>query len=284
MMGVLLAEGKKIRATPDMQRVLAELIEARVVTRSAADYAAANGYSDAAKIARLEAVKLSRASLEIQGNPLRYKQPARNVDENAPTPERMARASGYIGRMRDEESEDGKSKARSRGAERRYHFRSVIDMHSDKFLIEHRLAFMTFARDAELHNKVRIADLNASGGGAGAGLGGLGGVAQHIRDRHERYMWVSRRLTECEKEVADVLVTHCITHRSGKPFSPEEFGALIFPSLSDRSFHRGAAVNGVRHLCGHLVQLFHSPFCPKISKPDVDFIQIGSDDYDDDRH
>ena len=281
MMGVGLGAEKKIRSTPDMQRVLAELIEARIVTRSAAEHAAANGYYDAAKIARLEAVKLSRASLEIQGNPLRYKRETPQADVNAPTPERLARASGYIGRMREEENQDGRSRARSRGAERRYHFRSVMDMHSDKFLIEHRLAFMTCARDAELHDKVRIADLNASGGGAGSGLGGLGSVTQQIRDRHHRYVWVAKRLTDCEKEVADVLVTHCITHRNGKPFSPEEFGALIFPSLSDRSFHRGAAVNGVRHLCGHLVQLFHNPFCPKISKADVDLIQIGHDDDDD---
>lgn len=274
---------RKLRSTPDMQRVLDGLIEARIVARSAAEYAAANGYSDAEKIARIEAVKISRASLEIQGNPLRYKQAQRPVDDNAPTPERLARANGYIQVRDDEDNKDGQSRARSRGALRRYQFRSVIDIHADKFLDEHRMAFIAFSQDAELHNKIRNSDLNASGGGSGNGLGGLGNVHQHIRDRHERFMWVSKRLTRCEQEVADVLVTHCITHRNGKPFSLEEFGALIYPQLSDRSFHQGAAVNGVRHLCDHLVQLFHSPFCPKISKPDVELIASEST-YDHDSH
>lgn len=278
MMGAteLAAEGKKLRATPDLQRVLDGLIKARIVTRSTAEYAQANGFVDAHKIARLEAVKLSRASLEIQGNPLRYKQAPRPVDENAPTPERLARANGYIQVRADDDAKDGKSRARSRGALRRYQFRSVIDIHADKFPDEYRMAFIAFSQDAELHNKVRTSDLNASGGGSGHGLGGLGNVPQHIRDRHERFIWVSKRLTPCEQEVADVLVTHCITHRDGKPFTPEEYGALIYPQLSDRSFHRGAAVNGVRHFCDHLVQLLHSPECPKIRKPDVEFIELES--------
>ena len=247
-------------ATDDMRRVVEGLIKDKRITVSMAEYARANGFSDADIIAARERVRLSQARLEIQGSPLRYK-PDKQADSDggSPTPERLKKGGGYLKRRKDEGDERGDA-----NVARRYQLRSVMDMHGDKLMLEHRTAFQAFVSDAELHKRIRVADLNSSGGGGGQRLGGLGNVPDEIRDRHNRYEWVSKRLTRLEQEVCDVLVTHCMTKRDGTPFSTEEYGALIFPMLGDRSFHRGAAVNAFRHLVDHLVQLYHDPLCPRV--------------------
>lgn len=248
-----------LQASDDIRRVVEALVEKGVITRTLTDYARAQGYQDADIIAARERVRLSTARLEIQGAPLRYAERPKLQNPGDPTPQRLAKAKGYIA-----------AQAVGRGEHtpvKRYRLRSVMEMHGDKFEMEHRTVFTAFVGDADLHQRIRIADLNSSGGGGSVQrLGGLGNVPDHVRDRHTRYEWVSGRLTRLEREVCDVLVSHCISKRDGTPFSAEEYGAMSFPMLQDKSFHRGAAVNGFRHLVDHLVELYHSPMCPRVKR------------------
>lgn len=250
-----------------MKRVVDGLIADGRITRTLYDYAVVQGFSDAAIIGARERVRMSQASLEIQGAPLRYKQPPPAANPGDPTPERARKAGGdYL-----THNVAGKGEA---APVRRYRLRSVMEVHGDKLGDEHRMVFAAFVSDADLHRRVRVADLNSQGGSGGARLGGLGNVPDHIRDRHNRFAWVAARLTRLEQEVCDVLVTHCIHKRDGTPFSTQEYGAMIFPTLNDESFHRGAAVSAFRHLCDHLVELYHHPMCPPVrrAKPDYEAV------------
>lgn len=246
-----------------MNKVVQALIDEGRITYSLYDYARENGFSDAEIIGARERVRMSTASLEIQGAPLRYKQAAPVANPGDPTPERARKAGkpgpeGYL-----THNAAGKGEA---APVRRYRLRSVMEIHGDKLGDEHRTVFAAFVADADLHQRVRVADLNSQGGGGGARLGGLGNVPDHIRDRHNRYEWAVARLTRLEKEVCDVLVTHCIAKRDGTPFSVVEYGAMVFPGLGDESFHRGAAVNAFRHLVDHLAELYHAPQCPRVRR------------------
>lgn len=247
-----------LSATKDMQTVIDALIRAGRITRSAYEYAKTQkGYSDTEIIGARERARLSSASLEIQGAPLRYKPSEPIVNPTEPTRERQMKAGRYL-----------TSQTVGKGEKtplRRYRLKTVMEIHADKFGVDHKTVFSAFVGDADLHERVKVADLNRSGGGGGVSrLGGLGEVPQHVRDRHTRYCWVTERLTNEEKEVADCLVFHCITNRDGTPLSAEGFGAMVFPMLNDKSFHRGAAVMGFRHLVGHLAKLYHHPMCPRI--------------------
>lgn len=257
-----------------MNKVVQALIDEGRITYSLYDYARENGFSDAEIIGARERVRMSQASLEIQGAPHRYKPAAPVANPGDPTPERQRKAGSH--------KTDGYliSQAAGKGEAapvRRYRLRSVMEIHGDKFGDEHRTVFAAFVADADLHRRVRVADLNSQGGGGGARLGGLGNVPDHIRDRHNRYEWAAARLTGLEKEVCDVLVTHCIAKRDGTPFSVVEYGAMVFPGLGDESFHRGAAVNAFRHLVDHLRELYHSPLCPRVRRPVQEYDAITDD-------
>lgn len=245
-----------LQATPDIARVVDGLIREGRITQSAVDYARSQGYQDADIIASRDKARLSAARLEIQGAPLRYKPQEIPPNPSQPTRERQIKGGRYL-----------TSQVVGRGEAtplRRYRLRSVMEIHGDKFEDKHRMAFAAFVGDADLHLRVKVADLNSRGGGSNGRLGGLGNAPQHVRDRHARYEWVSSNLTRLERQVCDVLVTHCIHKRDGSPFTAEEYGALVYPMLADKSFHRGAAVNGFMHLVDHLVELLHSPSCPRI--------------------
>jgi hypothetical protein len=241
-----------------MARVVQGLIADKRITASLTEYAYANGYSDAEIIAARERVRLSTARLELQGAPLKYAEKRAPTGDGEPTAERQKKAGRYLYKQGAQPGENIHT--------RRYRLRSVMEIHGDKFEMEHRTTFSAFVGDAELHQRIRVADLNSAGGGSSGRLGGLGNVPDHVRDRHNRYEWVSGRLTRLEQEVCDILVSHCITKRDGTPFSAEEYGQMIFPSLADRSFHRGAAVNAFRHLVDHLVELYHHPMCPRVKR------------------
>jgi hypothetical protein len=257
-----------LHSTPNMQRIVQGLIADERITLSLYDYARSQGYSDAEIIGARERVRMSQASLEVQGAPHKYKYAPAAQNPGDPTPERQAKAGNYLA-----SNVTGKGDA---APVRRYRLRSVMEIHGDKFEMEHRTTFSAFVGDADLHQRIRVADLNSSGGGGGARLGGLGNVPDHIRDRHNRYEWVVARLTRLEKEVCDVLVTHCISKRDGTPFSTEEYGALCYPMLADKNFHRGAAVNAFRHLVDHLVELMHSPMCPRVRRSQSDYDVIAT--------
>ena len=248
-----------LQATSDMRHVVESLIREGRITKTLYDYAQSQGYSDAAIIGARDRVRLSQAKLEITGSAHLYKPSAGPENPSDPTPEQKSRAGIYL-----------TSKAVGKGEQtpvRQYRLRSVIEIHADKFAMAHRTAYDAFIQDAELHQRVRVSDLNTSGGGSGVNrIGGLGDVPADVRDRHNRYEWVAARLTAKEKEVADALVLCVMTKRNGTRFSPEEFGALLYPMLSDKSFHRGAAVNGFMHFVDHLVELYHHPMCPRVRR------------------
>lgn len=245
-----------LQATAQMRRVVEGLIEDGRITQSLHDYAVAQGYSDADIIAKREAVRQSTARLEIQGKPHIYKSRLGQGNPGDPTPERQTKMGSYM-----------TSQTVGRGETvpvKRYRLRSIMEMHGDKFIDEQRLAFAAFIGDVDLHQRIRVADMNSSGGGGVQRLGGLGNVPQHIRDRHARYEWVSKRLTACEKEVVDVLVVHALTRRDGSPFGVIEFGQMIFPMINDQSFLRGAALSGFRNFVSHLAELYRNPECPRV--------------------
>lgn len=243
-----------------MRRIVDGLIREGRITRSLADYAYSQGFSDAEIIEQREKVRQSQAQLEVTGNRHLYRRQEPLANPTEPTPERKRKANGYL-----------HSHTVGKGVYtplKGYKLRSVMDIHADKFKDDHKTVFAAYVGDNEISQSIRVADLNSSGGSSGSRLGGLGNCPQHKRDRHHRAEWANQRLTRLDRQTLDILVTHCITKRDGAPFSAEEYGALMYPMLADKSFHRGAGVMAFMHLVDRLAELYFHPECPRVRRID----------------
>lgn len=158
---------------------------------------------------------------------------------------------------------------------KRYRQKHVVEQHGDKLDMSKRSSLERFMQDATYSMRISVANLNRGGGAStpGSRLGGLGNVPQHVRDGHARHEWVWGRLPPDMQHVANALVTREMTKPDGTPFSLEDFGAHMFPSVADKNRRWGAAAGALWSLAGALVFLYGR--CPvRIRKRDCEALEV----------
>lgn len=240
----------KLKATPNMRQAVQALIDAGRITRTAYEYAVSMGYTDADVIELAERQRAVKVRLEVTGNAGLYRRRP-DDDTNAPTAER-ARKSDGIKKI---------SLSKELGAAKVYKVPSVLERYGDKYAVDKRSALERFLIDAQYSERVRVADLNPSGGGVpGKRLGGLGSVPDELRIAHARHQWVWYRLPADMQMTARALVSRELVKADGSPFSMEDFGGHILPSVIDRNRRWGVAAGALWALAAGLVQLYaHCP-------------------------
>lgn len=210
-----------------------------------------------------ERVRESRARLAIQGAPLLYKQRRPEPKDWEPTPERRRHA--------DETLEKISIKAKGENSSevvKGYRVRPFMVQHGNAFPPEVQNAIARFLQDSEYHLRVRVSDLNTSGGGSsGARLGGLGEVAQYERDGHNRHVWLERQLrgNAVFSQVLEKLLYRTQERPDGKPFNLEDFGRLLWPALNDVNALRYSTKTAVMAFGAELLKLYKHPACPKVT-------------------
>lgn len=247
-----------IRSTPEMRDVHSELIAEGRITRSAYEYAVKSNYSDAEIIARVDRARLTRANVAKQGAPLQFGQRTDVAlrNENDPTPEWGAKA----GRML-------RTEVVGKGALvplKRYKIRGVVEQYSEKIGITKVEALARYLQDWSYSQRVRVSNLNASGG-ASDPMGGLGDVKAYVRLGHNRHEWVLRHLSGEARKTARALVTCEVINPDGSHFSPEDFGATIYPGVEHKHRQWGLAMGALWVLAGQLVHLYG--MCPIEARP-----------------
>ncbi len=210
------------------------------------------------KIDALARVANSRARIEMQGFPLRYKPTAVARYENQPTPEREAKTNGV-------DVIQGRWGTRDQPA---FRIRHPLDAHGDKFPIEIELALTKFMADSSHHQSVRVARLDSSfsGGNADRRLGGLGECPQEVRDCHARHQWIFDRLNADLQETALVLLMRERQRTDGAFFSMEDFGGELVPRVKDDRVRKGVSLGALRILGCELSRLYRAPQCPQIRR------------------
>ena len=235
-----------------MRREVAALIESGRISKSAYEHAVANGYTDADIIQVAEVNRMRKAHLAITGAPTLYRGRAADEKSGDPTPQWRSKGGEYVRRV---------PVGKELGAPRTYKVRSVVEQYGDRYETDKRFALTRFMQDAETAQRVRVADLNPSGGGVpGKRLGGLGNVADDVRDAFNRHEWVTKHLTPDAQTTGRALVTRELTKRGGEPFSMEDFGGHIIPTVIDRNRRWGVAAGALWALAGELCHLY--ALCP----------------------
>jgi len=200
-----------------------------------------------------------RARMELNGNPLRYKSEVKDRPSHEPTPERITRANGTIGKITTKIG--GEKETRTTEVVRNYKIRDIVEQHGEKFEFSHREALVRFMVDSAKVQAVRVANLHSSGSGGGYGrLGGLGNVRQEERDKLARDQWIRSQLAPEFLLTANVLVTRDLLKPDGTAFSMEDFGEKIFPTVQDRNRRWGISAGALWGFASQLVILYKN--CP----------------------
>lgn len=258
-----------IKATRQMQDVRIRLIDEGRIKPAAINQAKRLGMTLEDMQAAADRVKMRRASLHMQGNPRAFREDDADYDPinpNDPTPQWRAKA-GDLSSVTVGKGEVVPIK--------RYRQRHVVEQYGNQFDMSKRSALERFMQDATYGMRISVADPNRGGGKGAPGtrLGGLGNVPQHVRDGHARHEWVWGRLPLDLQRVSHALVTREVAKLDGTPFSLEDFGAEMFPSVKDRNRRWGAAAGALWSLAGALVFLYAR--CPvKIRARDCEALEI----------
>jgi hypothetical protein len=205
-----------------------------------------------------ERVRLARARLAIQGAPLMYKAASEPDNASAPTQEWRAKYNGYVAK-----TDKGRGEVKTL---KQYRIRSFMDAHGDGFPPELQNAVARFLQDSEYHHRVKIADLNRSGGSGESRLGGLGNCPQHVRDGHARHVWLENQLATNRLfyHVLEKLLYRTQNRHDGKPFNLEDFGRLLWPALNDANALRYSTKTAVMAFGAELLKLYAHPACPRV--------------------
>lgn len=199
-----------------------------------------------------ERVRVRRVRLEMQGNPLAYRSQPLPTYENEPTPQWRARNSGFV------ETRQTGSDIRKKG----YQTRTPFDQNKEKYASHHQLAVARFLQDAAYAERSNVVDLNRIGGHSdpSSRLGGLGGVPQCVRDGYARHQWVWNELPVEMQATARTLILQTARKANDQPYSVEEVGALILPTLRTKDVHKGSGLTAIWALASVLVKLYQA--CP----------------------
>lgn len=202
--------------------------------------------------ATAERVRVRRVRLEMQGNPRAYRQQTVAAYDGEPTPEWRSKHGGAI------ETRQTGSDIRKKG----YQTRSPFDQNKEKYASHHQLAVARFLQDAAYAERSTVVDLNRIGGQSdpSSRLGGLGGVPQCVRDGYARHQWVWAELPVEMQATARTLILQTARKANNQPYSVEDVGALILPTLRTKDVHKGSGLTAIWALASVLVKLYQ--VCP----------------------
>ena len=247
-----------LKASTEQLRAYLERVRDGSVKIPALRLAMKAGMSPEDVEATVKRVRESRASLELQSAPAKYKRTGKPVtlaSVNDPTPEWMHRNNGQI------ETRSAGSDIRVKG----YRIKHVIETHAEKFSMDARSATERYMEDSQWHERIKVADWNGSGSGSSVSrLGGLGAVPQMVREGHARYDWVQSRLDPAMKAISDYLILRVLNNPNQSPFSLEDFGRYMFPGVKDKRSLTCYATGAVWVFGNHLAWLYKQPGCPKV--------------------
>ncbi|MFM7009496.1 MAG: hypothetical protein ACKO0Z_09240, partial [Betaproteobacteria bacterium] len=230
-----------LRATNQMADVRLRLMRDGRITQKGIQSGKALGKTLEEIEESMQKVRERRASLAMQADPRAFREDEDDyhpVNPSDPTPQWRAKAGAVSAQVV------------GRGEVvpiRRYKAKHIVEQHGDKLDMSKRSALERFMQDATYAARIGVMDPNRAGGYAAPGskLGGLGNVPQHIRDGHARHEWVWGRIPPDLQRVANALVTREMVKADGTPFSLEDFGAQMFPSVADKNRRWGAAAGAL---------------------------------------
>lgn len=164
--------------------------------------------------------------------------------DSKPTPERLRKA------------QDGQTQ--TPGADVAY--KSVLppEAYSGRWDEQQQRAFEKFAYEAGIipQQKVTI-NYDATGGGNTHNrLGGIGHQQDWVRDVFERHQWVRRNLLLRSTYVLDAMMGELKDEATGRQYSFEDVGGMIFPHLKDRATRKGIGIGRFIGACEELVALY----------------------------
>lgn len=204
--------------------------------------------------ATADRVRVRRVRLEMQGNPLAYRQQPLPAYDGEPTAEWRAKHGGAI------ETRQTGSDIRRKG----YQTRSPFDQNREKFSMSDQEIIARFLQDASYAQpKSQVVDFNRIGGPTdpSSRLGGLGDVWQCVRDGKARFEWVYPRLRSTRFAMAaDRLILQIEKKASEQFFTLEDIGAEILPTLRTKDVHRGSGLTSIWAVAGVLHALYQA--CP----------------------
>lgn len=243
---------RTLKPTLDMRKAVDDLIRSKRLTTNAIEYAKAQGYTDETLVKMANEQRERKAKIALDSAAVLYKREAEPANPSDPTPEWQIKAGS---RLRKDLI--GKGTVRPL---RRYRARSVLEQYGDKFPMDMRTALARFMQDAVYAERVRVANLNSSGGGGGDRIGGLGDVPPEVRLAHNRHEWICKLLSPESLFTGEALVSGEMGKPDGTPFSMQEFGAYVLPSVIDLNRRWGVSAGALWCLAGQLCFLYSQ--CP----------------------
>lgn len=199
-----------------------------------------------------------RARMELNGAPLRYKQPEPVRNPSDPTPEWERKNNGSVSKTTVGRGDVTILK--------QYKSQSWMDQHGGELHPDLQNAISRFIADSEYHQRVRVANLNSSGGGGAVRLGGLGDVPDHVRDGHNRHAWLETQVRQnyLLSGVLDLLIYRSRKKQDGEIYTLEDFGRILWPYLEDKSALRYSTKTAVLAFGAELLKLYKDPKCPPV--------------------
>lgn len=165
--------------------------------------------------------------------------------DSKPTPERLRKA------------QDGQASFAG-GGDQGYKQISPVDAYHGKWQDEQQMAFAKFAYESAVipQQKVTI-NYDATGGGNSHNrLGGLGAAQDWQREVFNRHHWVRSHLTMNSAYVLHALTGDLRDEATGRSYSFEDVGRMVFPHLRDKATSKGIGIGRFLGACDELISLY----------------------------
>ena len=197
-------------------------------------------------------VQISKEVMALSAALLRFPEDDLPQYDGDPTRQWRSKHTGFV------ETRQTGSDIRKKG----YQTRSPFDQNKEKYASHHQLAVARFLQDAAYAERSAVVDLNRIGGQSdpSSRLGGLGGVPQCVRDGYARHQWVWNELPVEMQATARTLILQTARKANNQPYSVEDVGALILPTLRTKDVHKGSGLTAIWALASVLVKLYQ--VCP----------------------
>ena len=254
----LLRDTMKISSTRQIRNAYKDAIASGRLTRAGLQHAKDRGDTEEMIAAAVERVHKTKASLALQGSPLLYRAKPIDTQPFEPTEERKARAGSSLGKIAI------KATSNAIAVVKGWRIKSPIEQHGEKFPEHLRLALERFMDTWDIDSRVCVSDLNRTRSSESSRrLGGLGRVPQTVRDAYTQHVRVRSDLEQDLKEVARALLVRERLKPDGTPYSLEEFGAKLFPTVIDKNRRWGIGCGALWALAIRLVELYRRHPLPR---------------------
>ena len=165
--------------------------------------------------------------------------------DSKPTPERLRKA------------QDGQTELRG-GGDTGYRQASPVEHYNGHWSEDEQMAFAKFAFESGIVPQQRVTiNYDATGGGNSHNrMGGIGNQTARMMEIFERHQWVRRQLLLQSAYVLDAMTGELRDEATGRQYTFEDVGGLVFPHLRDKATRKGIGVGRFIGACQELVQLY----------------------------